>query len=56
MSWNYDRSKARVKKHAESIGPITVEKLKRDADLEALLSETNCRQIFGAHFYLNIGN
>jgi hypothetical protein len=56
MSWNYDRSKARVKDHVANLGAITVEKLKKDADLEALLSETNCRQIFGAHLYFNIGN
>lgn len=56
MSWDYERSKARVEDHIDSIGQITVEKLKRDADLEALLSETNCRQIYGAHLYCDIGN
>jgi class 3 adenylate cyclase len=56
MSWNYDRSKARVKDHADSIGKITVEKLKKEADLDSLLSETNCRQIYGAHLYFTIGN
>ena len=56
MSWNYGRSKERVQEHAASIGKITVEKLTKEADLEALLSETNCRQIFGAHLYFNISN
>src|SRR5262245_32688990 len=56
MSWNYHKSKERVEEHADSIGKITVEKLKKEADLETLLSETNCRQIFGAHLYFNIGN
>ena len=56
MSWNYDKSKKRVKDHAASIGKITVEKLKKEAALETLLSETNCRQIFGTHLYFNIGN
>jgi hypothetical protein len=56
MSWNYDRSKARIKDHADSIGKITVEKLKKAADLDSLLSETNCRQIYGAHLYFNIAN
>src|SRR5262245_15589849 len=56
MSWTYERSKKRITEHAASIGTISVEKLKKEADLEALLSETNCRQIFGAHLYFDIGN
>jgi class 3 adenylate cyclase len=56
MSWNYDRSKQLVEEHAASMGKITVEKLKKEADLETLLSETNCRQIFGAHLYFDISN
>src|SRR5437667_9552941 len=56
MSWNYDRSVSRVKEHIESLGTLTVEKLTKEADLESLLSETNCRQIFGAHSYFDIGN
>ena len=56
MSWDYKETKKRVKDHIASIGKITVEKLKKEADLETLLSETNCREIYGAHLYFNIGN
>jgi class 3 adenylate cyclase len=56
MSWEYERAKKRIQEHADAIGPITVEKLRRDADLDALLSETNCREIFGAHLYCDVSN
>lgn len=56
MSWNYQTSLERVKNHLENMGEIHIEKLVRDADLDALLSETNCREIFGAHVYVNVTN
>jgi class 3 adenylate cyclase len=56
MSWNYDTSFNRVKAHLESLGEIEVEKLVRDADLQSLLSETCCRDIFGAHVYVDVPN
>lgn len=56
MTWNYDRSRDRIQAHLDVMGDITVEKLIREADLSSLLSETNCREIFGAHVYVQISN
>ncbi len=56
MSWDYNTSKDRIQRHLDSMGPINIEKLVRDADLETLLSETECREIFGAHVYVNVPN
>lgn len=56
MSWNYDKSLKRIRTHLDSMGEITVEKLKREANLEELLSETNCREIFGGHIYVDVTN
>ncbi len=56
MSWNYDTSVNRVQKHLDDLADIEVEKLVRDADLQALLSETCCRDIYGAHVYVDVPN
>ena len=56
MSWDEKRSRDRVAAHLESMGTITIEDLAREADLEALLTETNCRRIAGAHAYAEISN
>ena len=56
MSWNYDVSRERIKKHIANLGEIEIEKLVRDADLYTLLSETKCREILGAHVYINVSN
>src|SRR3989442_15346567 len=56
MSWNYDRSKERIQQHLDSMGDIEIEKLVREADLNQLLSETRCREIFGAHVYVMVSN
>lgn len=56
MSWNYDRSRERIQTHLDGMGTIDVQKLKREADLETLLSETQCREIFGAHVYVQVAN
>ena len=56
MSWNYDKSKERIKKHADNLGEIQIEKLKREADLNNLLTETCCREIHGAHVYVHVNN
>lgn len=56
MSWQYQRSLNRIQQHLSTMGEITVTKLTREADLESLLSETNCREIYGAHVYVNIPN
>ena len=56
MSWNYDTSLNRIQKHLDDMGEIEIEKLVRDADLNSLLSETKCRDIFGAHVYVDVPN
>jgi class 3 adenylate cyclase len=56
MSWNYQRSVERIQEHLGDLGKITVEKLKKEADLFNLLSETNCREIFGSHVYVPVSN
>jgi class 3 adenylate cyclase len=56
MSWSYNTSLNRVETHLQGMGEIEVEKLLRDADLHNLLSETCCRDIYGAHVYLDIPN
>ena len=56
MSWNYQRSMDRIRAHLENMGDIEVEKLRREADLEQLLSETTCRDIYGAHVYVQVSN
>ena len=56
MSWNYNTSLSRVQAHLYSMGEIEVEKLVRDSDLQSLLSETCCREIYGAHVYVDIPN
>jgi class 3 adenylate cyclase len=56
MSWNYDVSRERIRKHLENAGEIEIDKLIRDADLRSLLSETVCREIFGAHVYVDVPN
>lgn len=56
MSWNYNISMNRVQAHLDGMGEIEVEKLVREADLHSLLSETCCREIFGAHVYFDVPN
>jgi hypothetical protein len=56
MSWDYDRSLERVRHHLDNMGEIEIEKLEREADLEKLLSETCCREIYGAHVYVGVSN
>lgn len=56
MSWNYETSLERIRKHLENSGEIEIEKLVRDAELHSLLSETVCREIFGAHVYVDLPN
>lgn len=55
MTWNYDDSLARVRKHLDEMGEIEIKPMVREMDLEHL-SETVCRDIFGAHVYCDIAN
>ncbi|HYU75725.1 MAG TPA: hypothetical protein VEL31_23890, partial [Ktedonobacteraceae bacterium] len=56
MSWDKKRSLDRIQKHLDGMGEIEVKKLTREADLEQLLSETICREIYGAHVYIQVPN
>ena len=56
MAWNYTTSKDRIQKHLDDMGEIKVEKLTRDANLNSLLTETCCREIYGAHVYAHVSN
>jgi class 3 adenylate cyclase len=56
MSWDKKRSLDRIRKHLDSMREIDVKKLTREADLEQLLSETTCREIYGAHVYIQVSN
>jgi class 3 adenylate cyclase len=56
MSWNQQSSMNRIQEHLSGLDEIEVKKLKKEADLEELLSETVCREIYGAHVYLHVPN
>lgn len=56
MSWSYEKSIKRIEEHLDEMGEISVEKLVREADLANLLTETTCREIFGAHVYVGVTN
>jgi class 3 adenylate cyclase len=57
MSWNEQISRERVRLHIKTMGEIEVMPLKREVtDIEAILSETVCREIIGAHVYCDVTN
>jgi class 3 adenylate cyclase len=56
MGWNFEVSKKRIASHIQGMAEIAVDKLVRDADLESLLSEGVCREIFGSHVYVDVDN
>lgn len=56
MGWDIERSRERIKKHLDGLGTIEIEKLVKEADLDSLLTETCCREIFGAHVYVPVSN
>lgn len=56
MGWNQTTSSERISQYLDNLGDIEIKKLVREADLDDLLSETVCRQIFGAHVYATIPN
>lgn len=55
MTWRYDRTLERVRDHLKNMGEIEIEQLVREMDLEHL-SESVCRQIYGAHVYAEVRN
>jgi hypothetical protein len=50
VTWNYQTSHDRVSAHLRGMGEIEVVPLVREMDFDNL-TETRCRQIFGAHVY-----
>jgi class 3 adenylate cyclase len=54
MAWDYDKSLERIEAHLDGMGKIEVKQLVREANLDALLTETVCRDIYGAHVYVEI--
>lgn len=56
MTWQYERSLKRIELHRDTIGEIEIEKLVREADLNQLLTETCCREIYSAHVYATVSN
>jgi len=57
MAWSETRSRERVESHIANIGDINVSDLARGIDdLETVLSETECRNIVGAHIYADVSN
>lgn len=51
MSWNEQRSSSRIQRHLQSMPPINVSDLTKEIDLEQVVSENQCEQIFGVHVY-----
>ncbi|HEX8465320.1 MAG TPA: adenylate/guanylate cyclase domain-containing protein [Abditibacterium sp.] len=51
MAWNQQESRRRVCEHLGEITDIEVAPLVREADLDELLTERVCRQIYGVHLY-----
>ncbi len=56
MSWNINTSRARVEEYIQNMGDIYIEPLDREANLDSLLTPTNCRDIYGAHVYAQVSN
>lgn len=51
MSWDKQRSTERIQQHLRGMQPINVSDLTKDMDLEQVVSENQCKQIFGVHVY-----
>lgn len=57
MSWDLEKSEERVEAHLASMGEIEITPLARKVEyLEALLSESECKQVDGAHVYAEVSN
>ncbi|HEU5384056.1 MAG TPA: adenylate/guanylate cyclase domain-containing protein, partial [Ktedonobacteraceae bacterium] len=51
MSWNKQRSADRIQQHLRGMQPINVSDLTKSMDLEHIVSENQCKRIFGVHVY-----
>jgi adenylate/guanylate cyclase family protein len=56
MAWKHQTAKVRIETHLANMPEIEIKKLEKNADLENLLTETTCREIYGTHLYLDIAN
>jgi hypothetical protein len=56
MSWNRQRSADRIQRHLQGMQPINVSDFTKNMDLEQVVSENQCKRIFGAHTYATLTN
>src|SRR6266542_3234142 len=56
MSWNKQRSTHRIQQHLRGMQPIDVSDLTKSMDLEHVVSENQCKRIFGVHVYATLTN
>ncbi len=56
MSWEYDKSIKRIQQHLDTMSKIEIYPFSKTDDLEELLKETICREIYGTHVYVAVPN
>jgi class 3 adenylate cyclase len=56
MSWNKQRSADRIQQHLRGMQPINVSDLTKELDLSRVVSENQCKRIFGVHIYATLTN
>jgi class 3 adenylate cyclase len=56
MSWNRQRSADRIQRHLQGMQPINVSDFTKNMDLEHVVSENQCKRIFGVHVYATLTN
>src|SRR5258708_3544276 len=54
MSWNDQQSSTRIQQHLRDMRSINVSELTREIDLEQVVSEKQCKRIFGVHVYATL--
>lgn len=56
MSWNKQQSSDRIQQHLRGMQPINVSDLTKEMDLSRVVSENQCKRIFGVHVYATLTN
>ncbi len=56
MSWNYQRSYRRIQEHLRGMQPIDISDLTKEMKLEQVVSENQCKRIYGVHVYALLTN
>src|SRR6266851_1252624 len=56
MSWNSQRSDLRIQQHLQGMQPINISDLTKEMDLEQVVSENQCKRIYGVHVYALLTN